>query len=96
MPTTGTTPVFQGDYIKNVSDGDLTTLAFTMVLAEGEKAGSFDAYIKGWTDNTGKKIDGTGTTLSASERVIAAIANEFTNRPNSDLGKMLKDLLGEN
>jgi hypothetical protein len=86
-------PVFQGNFIKSVSDSDLTILTLTMVLAEGETAGGFNNYITGWTDGN-KKIDGSGNiSLSSSERVIAAAVNELASRPNNDLGKMLKDLL---
>jgi hypothetical protein len=84
-------PVFQGNYIKTVSDSDLTLLALTLILAEGEKAGSFDNYITGWTGGTKQTTNGTG--LSGSEKVIAAVANELVSRPNNDLGKMLNDLL---
>jgi hypothetical protein len=90
------TPVFQGDFIDNVSDSDLTILALALVLAEAEKnENSFENYIETWTAaGSQKKLDGTG--LEPSERVIAAAVNELANRPNNDLGSMLKDLLGEN
>jgi hypothetical protein len=95
LPVTGVgannAPVFAGTFVKTVSEADLTLLALTMVVAESEKSGGFDNYIEDWTDGT-KKTDGT-TGLNSSEKIIAAIANELTNRPGSKLGEMLNDLL---
>jgi hypothetical protein len=89
--------VFDGDFAKNVSDSDLTMLTLTLILAESEKVdGDFDTYIETWTDPAGKKISNNSVHLSDSEEVIAAAVNELAARPSSDLGKMLKDLLGEN
>jgi hypothetical protein len=98
LPTTVSGPdiVFAGDFVKNVSDSDLTMLTLTLVLAESEKAGDFDTYINGWTTPGGKTIDTNSTTaLSPSEKVIAAAVNELAARPSSELGGMLKDLLGQ-
>jgi hypothetical protein len=86
-------PVFEGNFADNVTDSDLTLLTLTLVLAEAEKSNGFDNYIADWTSDA-KKIDGS-TGLSDSEKVIAAAVNELASRPNNDLGKMLKDLLGE-
>jgi hypothetical protein len=85
-------PSFQGDFVDNVSDSDLTILTLTLVLAEAEKNNnSFENYIKTWTDTgSQKKIDGSG--LDSSERVIAAAVNELSTRPGS-LGGMLDDFL---
>jgi hypothetical protein len=98
LPTTvsGSEIVFAGDFAKDVSDSELTMLTLTLVLAESEKAGDFDTYIETWTEGDQKKIDGTGTVaLSPSEKVIAAAVNELAARPGNDLGRMLKDLLGQ-
>ncbi|MDR0642649.1 MAG: lipoprotein [Treponema sp.] len=86
-------PLFEGDFVKNVSDSDLTLLALTLVLAEAEENhNSFEDYIKTWTDTgSQKKIDGSG--LDPSERVIAAAVNELGKRPSSSLGGMLDDFL---
>ncbi|MDR3248428.1 MAG: hypothetical protein LBT39_06545 [Treponema sp.] len=87
--TTGTKPVFAGDFIDDVSTSDLTLLAVTLILAES--GGDFEAYIESWSDGT-KKLDGTGAVLNSNERLIAAIANELAGR-DGELSKMLSDLL---
>ncbi|MDR3146795.1 MAG: hypothetical protein LBU00_00290 [Treponema sp.] len=86
-------PVLTGDFADNLSAGDLTLLAFTLILGEvEEKGGTFESYIKSWGDD--KRLDGTGTvTLSASETLIAAIGNKLADG-DSEIGTMLKDLLG--
>ncbi|MDR1637241.1 MAG: hypothetical protein LBR93_07870 [Treponema sp.] len=94
--TTGTPPKFEGDFADSVSTSDLTLLLVTMMMAEVEAQeiegdNPFDKYAEDW--GTKKKIDGTG--LNGNERVIAAIANEVKDRPDSNLGKMLKELVGE-
>ncbi|MDR2136492.1 MAG: hypothetical protein LBO76_07740 [Treponema sp.] len=87
-----TTPQFKGEALNNVSEADLTLLAFTLILAETEKISdrTFDDYIKTWTD--GNKLNGTG--LSDSERLIAAIGNKLANG-DGKIGKTLGDLLGK-
>jgi hypothetical protein len=89
--SSGNPPQFTGNF--NASEADLTFLALTLVLAEGEKAGGFTSYIENWGSSSSKKIDGTG--LTSSERVIAAIANKVMADPNSTLGEMLDGLLGD-
>jgi hypothetical protein len=92
LPVTGRPPRFTGSYIEEVSDSDLTLLALALILAESEKNGGFDSYIETWTSNS-KSIN-SDAGLSSSEKVIAAIANESTERPGNKLGKMINDLLG--
>jgi hypothetical protein len=85
----------EGSVIKSVSNSDLTLLLVTMMMAEAtEFEKGFDDYAKDW-NGTDKKIDGKGTVaLKQKEKVVAAIANEMISRPDSELGKMLKDLVG--
>ncbi|MDR1108792.1 MAG: hypothetical protein LBL19_07140 [Spirochaetaceae bacterium] len=83
-------PVFDDKF--EASSADLTCLALALALAESEREGGFDNYIKTWTSGD-RKIDGTGIELSKSEQVIAAITNKVASDPNSTLGKELKGLL---
>jgi hypothetical protein len=91
--TTGNKPEFKDDLVKDVPDAELAQLALVLVLAESEKSGgTFKDYITTWE---GKDLDGTD--LTDSERIIGAIANEFVdNRPGSDLGSMISELLKSN
>lgn len=89
----GNPPRFAGSFAKSISTSDLSLLLVTMMLAEVPNEDEFDDYVNEW--GNGKKIDGNGTmNLDPNERVIAAIANEVMSRPDSELGKMLKSLVG--
>jgi hypothetical protein len=89
-------PEFTHDF--EASAADLTLLALTLALAEAEavegESKDFNDYIKSWTN--GSKNISTAEGLSDSEVVIAAITNKVTKDENSELGKMLKDLLEGN
>jgi hypothetical protein len=89
-------PVFEGSAVNSVSTSDLTLLLVTMMLAEVPDLNApdpFGEYAKRWGDEL--KIDGQGDiSLNDEEKVIAAIANEVIKRPDSELGKMLKNLVG--
>jgi hypothetical protein len=87
-------PQFSGSFSSSVSTSDLTLLLVAMMLAEVPEANEFDDYADEW--GSGKKIDGTGNiNLDEKEKVIAAIANEVIGkRPNSELGDMLRSLVG--
>jgi hypothetical protein len=89
--TTGTNgPVLTGAFVDSVSDGDLALLAMTLVMGElGNE--DFETYIDTWGDS-GKKLDGSGNTLTDSEKLIAAIANTLASRPNSTIGGQLNEL----
>lgn len=98
LPTRDTAsgrPIFEGSFAKSASTSDLTLLLLTMMLAEASEASEdFDSYAGKWGGD--KKINGEGETLlDGEEKVIAAIANEVISRPDSDLKKMLKGLVGE-
>jgi hypothetical protein len=88
-------PVFEGDFIDSVSTADLTLLLVTLMLSEVPDPDAPDAFDQYLTDNWSdpNKINGTG--LDGSEKLIAAIANEVIARPDSELGKMLKSLVGK-
>jgi hypothetical protein len=86
-------PTFKtGSFVSSVSNSDLTLLLVTMMMAEASDAyEDFDAYAATWEN---KNIN--SNTLQGNEMVIAAIANEVINRPNSgELGNMLKHLVRE-
>jgi hypothetical protein len=86
-------PQFGGSFTSSVSTSDLTLLLVTMMLAEVPANDEFDDYAKQW--GSGKKIDGSGNLVGEEERVIAAIANEVIyKRPDSELGDMLRSLVG--
>jgi hypothetical protein len=90
----GSTPEFKEDsFAKSVSTSDLTLLLVTVMMGEAVNASDdFDAYANKWGSD--KKI-GNGDGLDKNEKVIAAIANEVISRPDSELGNMLKNLVGE-
>ncbi|MDR1971052.1 MAG: hypothetical protein LBQ46_03940 [Treponema sp.] len=91
LPVSSGNPPTLGDFSKEVSTSDLTLMAVTLVLAEAERASQdFDTYIAGWGGG-GKDLQGNN--LSPNERLIAAVANEAANRPDSQFGDMLKNLL---
>jgi hypothetical protein len=92
--TPDNTPLFVGNFADSVSTSDLTLLLVTMMLAEiPADMNDFDEYAAKWGSE--KRIDDKGTIrLSKTERVIAAIANTVSERPSSELGKMLKNLVG--
>jgi hypothetical protein len=84
-------PRFDGSFAKSVSTSDLTLLLVTMMMAEATEASDdFGAYAAKWGSE--KTIDDPN--LQSKELVIAAIANEVISRPDSNLGEMLKDLVG--
>jgi hypothetical protein len=91
-------PRFEGDFINSVSTSDLTLLLVTLMLAEvpdTDDPDAFDKYAGQWGTEPGQKDINDGTGLDASEKLIAAIANEVIDRPDSELGKMLKSLVGQ-
>jgi hypothetical protein len=90
--TEGGIPKFKEGALEGVSEGDLTLLAFTLVLAEAEKTpdGTFDNYIETWAD--GNKLNGVG--LKPSEQLIAAIGNKLAGG-KGEIGSKLGDLLGK-
>jgi hypothetical protein len=92
---TGTNgPEFDGPFVKSVPTSDLTILLVTMMMAEAVDANDdFEEFVEGW--GPGKKDINDSSTLKDNEKVIAAIANEVMTRPDSDLGKMLKELVGK-
>ncbi|MDR3193313.1 MAG: hypothetical protein LBT87_09635 [Treponema sp.] len=87
-------PRFTDDsFAKSVSTSDLTLLLVTMMMGEASKAaGDFESYANDW--GSSKTVDGTG--LGDNEKIIAAVANEVIDRPDSELGNMLKALVGAN
>jgi hypothetical protein len=96
VDVSGAKPEFAGSFVKSVSTSDLTILLVTMMMAEVTD-GDFENYVNGWgTTSGGKNISSAGSLDSKNERVIAAIANEVIGRPDSKLGNMLKNLVGEN
>jgi hypothetical protein len=91
VTTNGNKPVFKDNLVKDVPDAELAQLALVLVLAESEASGKdFDTYVSDWGDT--KNLN-SATSLSESETIIAAIANELASRPG-DLGSMISDLLG--
>jgi hypothetical protein len=92
--TSDNPPQFKGSFASSVPTSDLTLLLIAMMLAEVPESDEFDDYTKEW--GSGKKIDGSGNlNLDGKERIIAATANEVIGkRPDSELGDMLRSLVG--
>jgi hypothetical protein len=89
----GSAPVFkEGSAVKSVSTSDLTLLLVTMMMGEAVEASEdFEDYADRWGKT--KNINDSKN-LNNNERIIADVANEVIGRPDSELGKMLKNLVG--
>jgi hypothetical protein len=98
----GEPPVLSEEFVgSGVTDSDLTVLVFTLILGEVEQAKAkdptvtFNSYITNTWGDGGKSLDATNTNgWTNSEKLIAAIGNQLA-AGDSELGNMLKDLLGE-
>jgi hypothetical protein len=95
MIVQGNKPEFkEGSAVKSVSTSDLTLLLVTMMMGEAVEASEgFEAYADKWGPGQ-KDISDTNKLSNKNELVIAAVANEVISRADSELGKMLKELVG--
>jgi hypothetical protein len=92
---------FEGNFIGNVSEADLTLMVMTLILAKAEKVQKEDQKdLNDYVDDLVKKniTSQNPTNLDDDEKLIAAAVNGMIERGENEglneLTKMVKDLLG--
>jgi hypothetical protein len=86
-------PEFKDGFGGSVPESDLTLMAITLILAKAESEESLDEYVKNtWEGQDLNSED--WASFDDDEKLIAATVNEMISRDSdTELTKMLKDLL---